>query len=420
MPSSPSGPDQAPPRLESRAEAKRLDATDPLAGLRERFHLPEPDLIYLDGNSLGRLPLATRGRIAQVVDQEWGAGLVRSWEHWLDEGQRIGDRLAQHVLGARPGEVTVGDNTTVNLYKLAAAALDHRPDRPVVITDRDNFPTDRYVLQGLAEARGGQLELLDSDIDQGLDLEHLRSALARHHGRVALVSLSLVSYRSGALLDLAAVNDLVHQAGALVLWDLSHAAGAVRIDLTGTGTDLAVGCTYKYLCAGPGAPAYLYVRRELQKQLVQPIHGWYGQRDQFAMGERYQPQPDIRRFLTGTPSMVAMAGIEPALDLVATAGIDRLQAKSRALTAALADLVARRLSPLGVRIASPLAAERRGGHLTVEHPDAAALHRALLSEAGVLADLREPSRLRFAPTALYNRFVEVWDTVERFEKLLRG
>ena len=277
----------------SRAYAEALDAADPLGDLPDRFVVADPELLYLDGNSLGRLPVATKARLAEVVDLEWGSGLIRSWESWIDLPMRCGDLIARSLLGAEPGEVVVADSTSVNLYKLAVAALDARPGRDVVVTDDDNFPTDRYIVEGLAAQRGLELRMLESDPVYGPDLDRLSAAI---DGRTALVTLSHVGYRSAAVADMAAITALAHDAGALVLWDLCHSAGSIPVELTAAGADLAVGCTYKYLNAGPGAPAFLYVRRSLQESLRQPIWGWFGQRDQFAMGPGYDPQPDIRRF----------------------------------------------------------------------------------------------------------------------------
>ncbi len=292
--------------MSSRSEAEALDAADPLAQFRSRFVEPDPDLIYLDGNSLGRLPLATVERLREVVEAEWGGGLARSWPSWIDLPTRVGDLIGEHLLGARPGEVIVSDSATVNLYKLAAAGCDARPGRSVVVTDDDNFPTDRYTLAGLAQARGLEMRMIASDPVHGPSVADVVAAL---DDDVALLSLSAVAFRSGALLDLPAITAAAHAAGALMLWDVCHAAGSVPVELTEIGADLAVGCGYKYLNGGPGAPAFLYVRRELQADLRQPIWGWFGQRDQFAMGEHYDPDPGMRRFLTGTQSAVGLTAL---------------------------------------------------------------------------------------------------------------
>src|SRR5215213_2548215 len=266
-----------------------LDAADPLASFRGRFMVDDADLIYLDGNSLGRLPRATVERLDRVVRDEWGVELIRGWDHWLDEPERVGDLLATAILGAKPGEVVVSDSTTVNFYKLALAALDARPKRGVVITDRANFPTDRYVLEGLARQRGLTIDWLESDPVEGPLPVDVSAALARHPDDVALVTLSHVNYRSAAIADMAAITALAHDAGALALWDLSHSAGAIEVDLEGCSVDLAVGCSYKYLNGGPGSPAWLYVRSERQAELRNPNQGWFGQSDQIAMGQGYDP-----------------------------------------------------------------------------------------------------------------------------------
>ena len=307
----------------TRAAAEALDDADPLAGFRSRFAGVDDGPLYLDGNSLGRMPLDTPAALARVAEQEWGRGLVGSWETWIDVGERVGDLIGTGVLGARPGEVLLADSTSVDLYKLLVAAADARPGRDVLVCCADDFPTDRYVVAGVAAARGMTVREVPADVDDGLDPAVLADAL---DGRVAVVVLSAVAYRSGSLADVAAVTAAAREAGALVLWDLSHAAGAVALDLAADGVDLAVGCTYKYLNGGPGAPAFLYVRRELQEQLRQPIWGWFGQRDQFAMGPAYDPVPGIGRFAVGTPPVLAAAAVEVGVRLVAEAGTDRLAA----------------------------------------------------------------------------------------------
>ncbi|SBT41940.1 kynureninase [Micromonospora auratinigra] len=393
---------------------KELDAADPLAELRDRFVIADHDLIYLDGNSLGRLPAATPDHLARLVRDGWGGQLVRGWPTWIDWARRIGDRLAAHALGARPDEVVVSDSTSVNLYKLAAAALDAAPGRRTILVDAEDFPTDRYLLQGLAEARGLTLRTLPSDLDQGLDLATLRAAL---DDDVALVVLSAVSYRCGALLDLAAVNEAARAVGAYVLWDLSHAAGSVPVELAATGADLAVGCTYKYLNGGPGAPAFLYVRRELQERLRQPIWGWFGQRDQFAMGPDYDPVPDLDRFQVGTPPVLGMAALDPALDVLAEAGIDRVREKGRRLGEAIVSLADAWLTPYGFTVASPRDPDRRGSHVSLHHPEALRISRALAEQARVVGDYRAPDRLRLGPAPLYTRFVDVWDAMDRLRDI---
>ena len=397
-----------------RSHAEDLDAADPLAGFRDRFVREDPSLIYLDGNSLGPLPHATRARIAEVVGQEWGAGLVRSWHHWIELPGQVGDLLGEHLIGAAPGQVAVCDSTTVNLYKLACAALDARPGRSVVVTDDDNFPTDRYVLQGIAAQRGVELRMIGTDLDQGLAAGAVRAAVDE---RTALVSLSHVAYRSGALADMAAITAIAHQAGALALWDLCHSAGAVPVELDASGADLAVGCTYKYLNAGPGAPAFLYVRRELQQALRQPVWGWFGQRDQFDMGRVYEPAPGIGQFLTGTPQIIGTVAVQEGARLLAEAGIARLRAKAVALTGYLIGLADAWLAPHGVTVASPRPAERRGAHVTLAHPEAWQISQALI-QRGVIGDYRTPDRLRLGPAPAYTRFTDVWDALDILRQIM--
>jgi kynureninase len=398
-----------------RSHAVALDAADPLAGFREEFLADgEPGLIYLDGNSLGRLPAATPAFLDQVVRDGWGRGLVRSWETWIGWGRDLGDRIGTRLLGARPGEVVLSDGTSVNLYKLAAAALDAAPRRRTILMDAEDFPTNRYIMQGLAEQRGLRLTALRSDLDDGLDPGVIRAAL---DADVALLVLSLVSYRSGALLDMAEVNAAASDAGTVVLWDLCHAVGAVPVDLAGGGAKLAVGCTYKYLNGGPGSPAFLYVSDELSSRLRQPIWGWYGQREQFAMGPRYDPVDDIDRFLVGTPPLLSLAAVGPALDIVERAGIGRLREKSIRLGQMVVELADRWLSSHGFRLASPRDPERRGSHVSLAHPRAWQICRALASEASVICDYRVPDRLRIAPAPLYTSYADTWDALDRLRDI---
>jgi kynureninase len=360
------------------------------------------------------MPLETPAVLARVVEEEWARGLVRSWSSWVGAATRVGDLLAEGVLGARPGEVLVADSTTVDLYKLLVAAADARPGRDVLVCSADDFPTDRYVVAGVAQARGMAVRELPADVDEGLDPAVLAAALDE---RVGVVVLSAVAYRSGALADVAAVTRRAREAGALVVWDLSHAAGAVPVDLAADGVDLAVGCTYKYLNGGPGAPAFLYVRRELQERLRQPIWGWFGQRDQFAMGPAYDPVPGVERFAAGTPPVLALAAVEVGARLVAEAGIDRLAAKGRALGELVVALADAWLAPHGVALASPRDPARRGAHVTLTHPSAWQLTQALV-DRGVVPDFRTPDRVRLGPAPLYTRFVDVWDALDRLREVL--
>jgi kynureninase len=395
------------PLFTDRTYAVELDAADPLASYRERFLLEDPALIYLNGNSLGALPLATLGRMHAMLREEWGIALARSWDHWVDLPGRAGD-LVGELTGAAPGQVLVTDNTTVNLYKLACAALDARPGRHVIVTDNDNFPSDRYVVEGIATQRDAELRMLSTDINEGVDEDLVRAAVDED---TALVSLSHVAYRSGALADMAAITAIAHRAGALMLWDLCHSVGAVPIDLDGCDVDLAVGCTYKYLNAGPGAPAFLYVSARLREVLRQPIWGWFSQRDQFAMGPRYDPAPGIAKFMTGTPPILGTAAVEEGARLLLEAGIEPMRAKSIQLTSYLIELADAWLVPLGCAVATPRQASRRGSHVTVCHPEAERIV-VQLAAAGIIADYRTPERFRLGLSPLTTRFTDVWDAAD--------
>jgi kynureninase len=396
-----------------RSYAESLDAADELAGFRDRFVRADHDVVYLDGNSLGPLPVRTQARIAEVVDQEWGIGLVRSWDKWIQLPRQAGDMVGEHLVGAAPGQVLVCDSVTVNLYKLASAALDYQAGRDVIITDDDNFPTDRYVLQGIAAQRGAELRMIHTDMDQGVSAEALAEALDE---RTALVSLSHVAYRSGALADMRGLTERIHAVGALALWDLCHSVGAVPVELDASGADLAIGCTYKYVNAGPGAPAFLYVRDGLQDQLRQPIWGWFGQRDQFAMGPGYNPAPGIDAYLTGTPQIVGTVGVEEGARLLGEAGMTRLRAKGTELTRYLIALADELLAPLGFAIASPRNDARRGAHVTLRHDDAWQISQALIRE-NVIGDYRTPDRIRLGPAPITSRFVDVWTAIDTLRQI---
>jgi kynureninase len=400
-----------------RSHAEALDRQDPLAGFVGESIVSdaEPDLIYLDGNSLGRLTARVRDRLQRVIDDEWARGLVRSWEEWIELPVTVGDALGRALLGAEPGQVVVGDSTTVNLYKAASAAIAARPDATAVVTDDDNFPTDRYVLEGLAAQHGLEYREVPSDPLAGPDPR----ALAGRLDGAAVMCLSHVAYRSGALADMAGLTELAHRHGALALWDLSHAVGAVPVDLDGSGADVAVGCTYKYLNAGPGAPAFTYVRRELQRGLRQPIWGWFAQQDQFAMGPGFRPVEGVGAWLTGSPAVLGLAAVDAGVELLAEAGIDRLRDKGRSLTSLMVDLLDAWLAPLGFTLAGPREATARGSHVALAHPDGARIAVALRERAGVIPDFRAPDRLRLGPAPIATRFVDVWDALARLRDLVR-
>ncbi len=389
-----------------RAYAEELDAADPLAEYRDRFALDDPSLIYLNGNSLGALPRAIMWRLDHIVREEWGTALARSWDHWVDLPGHAGD-LVGELTGAAPGQVLVTDNTTVNLYKLASAALDARPGRHVIVTDQDNFPTDRYVVEGIAAQHGAELRMLATDINEGLRPDAVRAAVDED---TALVSLSHVAYRSGAVADMAAITEIAHEAGALMLWDLCHAVGAVPVELDACDVDLAVGCSYKYLNAGPGAPAFLYVSARLREVLRQPIWGWFSQRNLFAMGPRYDPVAGIGKFMTGTPNILGTAAVEEGAQLLLEAGIGPMRAKSTQLTSYLIDLADAWLVPLGCELATPRDASRRGSHVSCCHPQAERIVEQLAA-ANIITDYRTPDRCRFGVSPLTTRFTDIWTAV---------
>ena len=386
--------------------AVALDAADPLAAYREQFIVPDGfDVIaYLDGNSLGRPLEATARLLDEFVRGQWAGRLIRGWtDSWLDWPTILGDRLAAVALGAAAGQVVVADSTTVLLYKLARAAVDARPGRHKIILDTDNFPTDRYVLEGIAAERGLTLEWIDTDPLAGITPEQVAAVVDED---TALVLFSHVAYRSGWLADAPEITRIAHAAGALVLWDLSHSAGSVPLALDEWGVDLAVGCTYKYLNGGPGAPAFAYLRRDLQSELRQPIWGWMGHRASFEMGPGYEPAPGARALLSGTPPILAMVPLRANLEMLAAAGIGAVRAKSELLTGYALELADRWLRPLGVEVVSPRDAARRGGHVTLRRPGFEKLLEPLW-ERGVIPDYRRPDGLRIGPAPLSTSFTEV-------------
>ena len=399
-----------------RAHAEALDEADPLAGIRDRFVLGDPQTIYLDGNSLGRLSLASRDRLHELIE-EWGERLVGGWDDWLDLPRQVGDRLGTVALGAAPGQVLVCDSTTVNLYKLASAALDASSPRHAsqLVTDTGNFPTDRYVLEGLAAARGLRLRMIDADPVRGPSVDDVTASCAS--GDVALMVLSHVGYRTGAVADLPAITAACAAGGLPLLWDLSHSVGALPLRLDDDGVQFAVGCTYKYLNGGPGAPAFLYVRRELQDRLRSPIQGWFGQHDQFAMHRPYDPEPGIRRFLAGTPPVLQLAGVASAVELIAEAGIERIRAKNLELTRLAVELYEAWLAPMGFQLGSPRDANRRGSHVCLRHPAAERISAALIAQHRVIVDFRGPDSIRLGLPAPDTRFVDVYDAMARLRAL---
>ena len=402
----------------SRSFALELDSKDELASFREQFVITDPDLLYMDGNSLGRLPKAAVERARQLVESEWGNDLIRGWNKgWWDAPRRVGDKIGQ-LIGAAAGQVIVSDTTSMNLYKLVMAALTHQPNRKRIITDQFNFPSDLYILQGAAQTFGNRYEIIRiGSLDDGLtpDLAALESAINED---TALVTLSHVLFKSGYLYDLRAITDLAHRKGALVLWDLSHSVGALPISLDEWNADLAIGCTYKYLNGGPGAPAFLYVNQALQEKLTSPIWGWWGQNRPFDFNLDYEPAPGVNRFLVGSQPILSMLTMEAALEPLLAAGMDRLRAKSILLTDYASTLTDERLAPLGFSLGSPRDSARRGSHISIRHTDAYRINRALIEEMNVIPDFRAPDNLRLGFAPLYISFVDVWDMVDRIHTVM--
>ncbi len=381
--------------MPTRDDAVALDDSDPLSSRRDQFLIADRSLVYLDGNSLGMTPLRTIERLERVVRDEWASGLSRSWEHWVDLPQRVGDRLAP-LIGAAPGEVVVHDSTTVNLYQLLDAACALRPGRGVIAIGSAEFPTDRYVVDGIAAARGLQVRDHFDRLDD-----------------VAVSVRSVVDYRTSELADVNGETARAGAAGAIVLWDLSHAAGLLAINLGAAGVQLAVGCTYKYLNGGPGAPAFSYVATDLQPTLPQPIWGWFAQTDQFAMGPTFAPQPDIRRLLLGTPPILALAAAEEGIALAVEVGIEAIAAKAQALTGFGLGLC----DQLGLNSSTPRDPACRGGHLAVHHPSAKRLV-AELAGRGVVTDFRDPDIVRIGCSPLTTRFTDVFDGLVLLSELV--
>ena len=391
----------------TRKDAERLDAADPLAPFRDRFALPD-GLVYLDGNSLGALPKSVSARVAEAVSREWGEGLVRSWNDagWIDLPRRVGDKIAR-LVGAGPGEVVCTDSTSVNVFKVLSAALALRPGRSTILSEEGNFPTDLYMAEGLSRLVGA---------GRRLRLVPKGEVLSALDGDTAVLLLTHVNYRTGERHDLPGVTRAAHDAGALVAWDLAHTAGAMPVDLTGAGADFAVGCGYKYLCGGPGAPAFLYVSPRHQEAFVQPLSGWLGHAEPFAFEPGYRPAAGISRFLCGTPPILSMTALDAALDVILEADLALVREKSEALTSFFVAALEQECGD-AVRLVSPREASRRGSQVSFSHPDGYAVMRALVAR-GVIGDFRAPDVLRFGFAPLYVRFTDAWDAAGALAEVL--
>ena len=406
-------------KVTDREYALELDQNDPLAGYRSKFVITDPNLCYLDGNSLGRLPHATVKAVSDFLSQEWGNEVVTGWSHWIDEAQVAGDLLGRAVLGAGPGQVLVCDTTSVNFYQLCVAAIKARPGRKTVITDAANFPTDRYILKGIAEQFGLKLIIIDNEDPAIAENELITAELLEKYMSedVAMVTFEVIQYRSGARTDIQSVTDLARSYGALVVWDASHAAGAIEMNFDACGVDLAVGCTYKYGNSGPGSPAWLYVNKKIQKELQVPILGWFGNEDQFGMGPDFVKAEGIRGFQIASPSIIGIRGVQVAFAMIEEAGIDVIASKAAIGTQMMIDLYDEWLAPLGYTLLTSRNPKERGGHISIGHPEAARICVALRKFTNVIPDYRTPNAIRLAIAPLPTSYVEVWDGFQRIRDL---
>jgi len=403
-----------------RSVAESLDAQDPLHHYKNKFVVTDPDMCYLDGNSLGRLPHATVKAINDFLTHEWGPEVVTGWGHWVDEAQSAGDLIGRSALGAAPSQVLACDTTSVNFYQLASAAIRARPNRKTIIIDAANFPTDRYIMQGLAKHHGLNLITINNEDPSISTNELITPELLKKYlnDDVALLSLEVVQYRSGARQDIKAINDLVKSYGAMMLWDAAHAVGSVAMNFDANGVDLAVGCTYKYGNSGPGAPAWLYVSKSMQKELQVPIQGWFAQRDQFAMGPTFEKEGSIRGFQIASPSLMGLRCIKSAFSMIEEAGIDNIENKAARGTEMMIELFDLWLVPLGFTLNTPRDPKQRGGHISLVHPEAEKIAIALRQFANVIPDYRVPNSIRVAISPLATSYAEVFDGFQRLRDLV--
>ncbi len=406
-------------KVTDREYALELDRNDPLAGFKSRFVITDPDLCYLDGNSLGRLPHETIKAVNDFLAHEWGREVVTGWSHWVDEAQPAGDLLGRSVLGAGPGQVLVCDTTSVNFYQLCLAAINSRPGRKTIITDAANFPTDRYILDGIAKQLGLNLVIIDNENPAISENERITVDILEPYmsDDVALVTLEVIQYRSGARNDIKSITDYVRSFGAWVVWDASHAAGAIEMNFDANGVDLAVGCTYKYGNSGPGSPAWLYVNKRVQNELQVPIQGWFGNEDQFGMGPEYVKAQGIRGFQIASPSIIGIRGVQTAFSMIEEAGIAAIAHKAAVGTQMMIDLYDAWLADLGYTLLTSRDPHERGGHISIGHPSAAQICVALRKFANVIPDYRTPNAIRLAIAPLPTSYVEIWDGFERLRDL---
>ena len=406
-------------KVTDREYALALDQNDSLAHFREKFVITDPDLCYLDGNSLGRMPHATIKAVNDFLTHEWAREVVTGWSHWVDEAQPAGDLLGRAALGAAPGQVLVCDTTSVNFYQLCLAAINARPGRKTIITDAANFPTDRYILAGIAEQLGLNLIIIDNESEGAAENERITVDLLKPYMSedVALVTFEVIQYRSGARNDIKSITDFVRTFGALVLWDASHAAGAIEMDFDANGVDIAVGCTYKYGNSGPGSPAWLYVNKRVQNELQVPIQGWFANENQFGMGPVFEKAIGIRGFQIASPSIIGIRTVKVAFEMIEAAGIKAIADKAAAGTQMMIDLYDAWLADLGYTLLTSRNPNERGGHISLGHPDAAQICIALRKLANVIPDYRTPNVIRLAMAPLPTSYVEVWDGFNRLREL---
>ena len=402
-----------------RAYALELDKNDPLAHFKSQFVVTDPQMCYLDGNSLGRLPKETISAVNNLMT-EWGSEVVTGWGHWVDEAQPTGDLLGQAALGAAPGQILVCDTTSVNFYQLCLAAVHARPGRKTIITDAANFPTDRYILDGIAKQFGLNLVLIQNEDSAVATHERITTQVLAPYlnDDVALVTLQVIQYRSGARTDIKSITDQVRAIGGLVVWDASHAVGAIELNLDANGVDLCVGCTYKYGNSGPGSPAWLYVSKKIQKELQVPIQGWFAQDAQFEMGPVFERAQNIRGFQIASPSLIGIRCVQTAFSMIKEAGIDAIAHKAAVGTQLMIDLYDAWLAPLGFALNTSRDPKERGGHISLVHPDAAQICVAMREISNVIPDYRTPNSIRLAISPLPTSFVEVWDGFERTRDLV--
>jgi len=410
-----------------RTTAENLDSKDPLAKYKSQFHISDPNLCYLDGNSLGRMPLAAISSINSFLTEEWGTELVDGWAHWIDEAQAAGNLLGRATLGAAEGQTLVQDTTSVNFYQLCTAAIKARPGRKTVIIDASNFPTDRYILAGIAEDLGLKLITLNNDglggpgqVEVDADCERITPEILAPflNDDIALVTLQVIHYRSGSRPDVKAITDLVRSHGGLVVWDASHAGGAIDLQFDEWGVDLAVGCTYKYGNSGPGSPAWLYVRKEMQSQVLGPIQGWFANDKQFEMGPFFEPAEGIRRFQIASPSIIGIRGVQASYSMIEEAGMKAISEKAALGTELILALFDAWLAPLGFTLMTPRDYNQRGGHISVGHPEAKRIAAAMRKFANVIPDYRVPDSIRLAMAPLPTSYVEIWDGMSRMRDLV--